>query len=442
MFRGIVSNLSFSPAASSQLTFYWRRLKGENLTRQLSMVMAGALVMLQVATIIAPPDPANASGDNDIIRGGIGCGQHPQTTILNIYDTRADIQALFNRFGVYRVDLQNTQLGSLNSSNHAFLSLGRNNVFAQDTVVHGLDGHAYLMRPLYLWGNNIPYPALEGRRHGDNKYFAVMCNCGNLVITDATPTSPPPPPPPPPVYAPPPAPHPVPTPPPAHPTPPPVAPPPVAPPPPPPPPPVTPVTPPTPPGKPNISLKKSAILVAAAGGARKDANGATAGAGDVIEYTLTTSNTGDADEKNYEVVENIRDVMEYADVIDPGGATLFDGNLIWPKATIKEGKSVVNSFQMRVKSPIPTQPISISDPKSFDLKMDNVYGNVVTVSLTIPVQKQIEAASTTLPQTGAGTTTLIVMTLVAAIGYFYFRNRQLLTEVAMLRNDHHGTGGR
>ncbi len=141
------------------------------------------------------------------------------------------------------------------------------------------------------------------------------------------------------------------------------------------------------------------------------------------------------------MVENIRDILEYADVISPGGATLQDGSLTWPKTTIKDGESDVRTFQVKVKSPIPINPISVSDPLSYDLKMNNVYGNVVVVNLQVPPEKQIEVASATLPQTGTGTTTFIVFVLVSAMAYFYFRNRQLMTEVAMLRNDHHGPGG-
>ncbi len=73
--------------------------------------------------------------------------------------------------------------------------------------------------------------------------------------------------------------------------------------------------------------------------------------------------------------------------------------------------------------------------------MNNVYGNVVITNLQPPVPKQVEMAAAQLPATGAGTSSLIVIVLICAIAYFYYRNRQLIREVSMLRNDHHGTGG-
>ena len=97
MFKQIVSNLSFSPAAATQLTYYWRRLRREQLTRQLAMFMAIGLMGVQVMTIVAPADPATAASSNDIIYGGIAT-KHPQATMLGIYDNKPEIKRLFNHY--------------------------------------------------------------------------------------------------------------------------------------------------------------------------------------------------------------------------------------------------------------------------------------------------------------------------------------------------------
>ena len=448
MFYNIVSNLSLSPASTSHLTFYWRRLKREEITRKFSMVMAGALVFLQIATIVAPPDPATASSSNDIIRGGINT-PNPKQTLLNEYDKKAEIRAIYTHFGITRNDIKNSKKGSLNSNNHSLKSLGRNPHSAQDKKIR-IGGKTFYLRPLYTWGDGIKYPALEGKRKVDGKYFAVLLDCANPVVVDATPPKsgelitpkdktksketitqtnkpkpkPTPTPTPTPTSTPTPTPvvTPTPT---ATPTPTPEAP---------------PVTPVVDEETPNITLSKSASIISAIDGSVKDANGAQAQPGDIIEYTLTTANTGKASAKDYVVTENMNDILEYAKVIDPRGGILFDGTLTWPKTTIAAGKSYIATFQVQVDNPLPTNPKSVSDPGSYDLRMDNVYGNMVSVHLSIPPQKQIEVASEALPETGPGTTTLIVLTFTALIAFFYFRNRQLATEIAMLRGDHHGGG--
>jgi fimbrial isopeptide formation D2 family protein len=431
MFPKIVSNLSMSPASSSQLAYYLRRLQAESVTRVLSVVMALMLAGLQIASIIAPAEAANNCSPNDVVNCGIASTGHPQATMLAQYDAHPDIKALLNRYGIDRNDIANTTHGTLNSGNHAFISFGRVPHFADDVAVH-VDGATFYHRPLYKWGDNITYDDIEGRRHGDNKFFAFLYNCGNLVLTDLTPTTPTPPPSP---VAPParptPAPAPVPAPPkPVTPVAPPATPSPVAP----------TVIPPTPapvaPGQPNIVESKAAAILNPDGTTKGDAATTAANAGDVIEYTLTTTNNGKGAAKDYIVTDDMSDVLEYADVLDSHGATVSNGIMTWPKTTLAINQSNIITLQMKVKSPIPTRPTSISDPNSFDLKLDNVYGNAIRVSLITPPAKEVEAATGQLPQTGPGTSSLIVFALLGGIVYFYFRNRQLVSEVAVLRGDH------
>lgn len=436
MFRSIVSNLSLSPSATTQLAYYYRRLKGEQLTRQLSIVMAVAVAGLQVMTVIAPPDPANAAGStNDIIRGGIGGTNHPQATMLHYYDNNGDIKAILNRYGINRNDIENTKHGTMNSSNHSIKSLGRNphpnNKPGKnwDTKVV-INGTTYYLRPLYSWGDNITYNVIEGRRAIDGKYFAIMINCGNIAITDTTPAPPPKPDKPstPPKVTPKPptpAPQPVPTPTPAQ---------PVTP---------TPITPVIPPPtenlSPNISTLKTGILTRL-DGSTVDANGATAQAGETVTYTVSVTNSGTATEKSFVIRDNVRDIQEYADIVDTENGVLNDGIITWAPTDIAPGASLVVHFAARIKSPLPATPAALSDPRSYDLQIDNVYEkDSVSTKLTAPtVAKQVEVASAALPQTGSGSSTFIIMVITAIIGFLFFRNRQLIYEVSILRHDQGG----
>lgn len=433
MFKRIVSNLSIHPAATGQLTYYWQRLRKEQVTRQLSVFMAMLLIVVQVATILAPPDAATASSTNDIIRGGINT-KHPQQTLLELYDGSGELQALFSKYGITKSDISNTKHGTLNSSNKSFKSFGRNPHSKQDKKVV-IGSHTYYARPLSSWGSDVTYKVLEGQRAVDGRYFAIMIKCGNLVLTDLTPkpilqaqkgsgfgnvpqpkpsgftqTPAPAPTPVTPTVV---TPTPTPTPTPVTPTP----------------------TPVTPEENPNLQLAKTARLTSAADGSTRNAHGATANAGDSIEYTLVTTNIGTGSFKDYVVTENVRDILEYSDITDLRGATLTDGILQWPKATITAGMAHSVSFVTKVKSPVPSRPTAASDPQSYDLQMDNVYGNVISTGVTTPPAKQVEVAAATLPATGPGESSLIVMIVLAVLVFFYARNRQLITEVAILKND-------
>jgi hypothetical protein len=102
------------------------------------------------------------------------------------------------------------------------------------------------------------------------------------------------------------------------------------------------------------------------------------------------------------------------------------------------GATMTRSFTVKVKNPVPPTPIGLSDKSSYDLRMDNIYGNAIQVAIAPPVAKQVEAAATSLPATGAPVATLIVLTVSGLTLFFYFRNRQLLKEVKLLRNEYQG----
>jgi PKD repeat protein len=488
MFRRIVSQLSLSPSAASQLAFYARRLRQEKVTRTFSAVGAVLIVMLQFATIMLPPTPAAAASPSDIIHGGVTS----QDDLLNIYDSNAQVRKIYHYFGVEREDIAKAKSGKINSLDHSYKSLGRVQHLDSDTPV-SIDGVTYWQRGLYTWdtGTNVKsgstYQVYQGTRALDGGYFAILVQCGNIVVK----TNPPQPKP----TVKPPVPTPLPTP------------------------------APTPKGtkiactlltadvtsgevpltvrftglgaatgdsisdwlydfgdaqtdkratgsvihvyqnpgkfivhlqlrgasgkvsdacaytveakpKPAVFTKKKAALNLTQ---NIDATARPAAGGDQIKYILTTKNTGGAS-TNYVVTEHVTDILEYADVTDAGGAKLdqASGVLSWPGQVLSAGQTLTRSFVVKIKSPVPPTPVGLSDRYSYDLKMDNVYGNAIQVAVQPPVAKQVEAASASLPATGTPVATTIVLTVSAMCLFFYFRNRQLIKEVKLLRNEYQG----
>ena len=106
---------------------------------------------------------------------------------------------------------------------------------------------------------------------------------------------------------------------------------------------------------------------------------------------------------------------------------------------MKPGEALTKSVVVTVKNPIPATPVGVSDRDSFNLRMDNVYGaSTVRISIEPPLPKQVEAAATSLPDTGSPIGTAIIIMFCGLSVYFFFRNRQLLTEVKILRADYQG----
>lgn len=172
-----------------------------------------------------------------------------------------------------------------------------------------------------------------------------------------------------------------------------------------------------------------------------DANNTTAHASDVLRYTLTIANTGDAPATNFalsgEYGENIADIMEYADLTDKGDASFNETTkvLSWGAVTIPAGGQVQKTFSVTVKNPIPATPTSVSNPVSFDYVMHNKYGRDVVVNLDKPANKIIEQTATSLPETGPGTSMIITTIGVMIVAYFFYRSRLLAKELEIVHHE-------
>lgn len=120
-----------------------------------------------------------------------------------------------------------------------------------------------------------------------------------------------------------------------------------------------------------------------------DATTRAAGAGDIIEYTLVTKNTGDM-ETNYVVEDGVADILEYADITaisDGGGQIAGDPNtndaqlVSYPSANISGGSEIVRKFTVQVLNPLPNNPVN---GFHFDDKMYNIYGNEILILIGRP----------------------------------------------------------
>ena len=195
---------------------------------------------------------------------------------------------------------------------------------------------------------------------------------------------------------------------------------------------------------PVLSIKKGASNITKN---ISDANNTTASAGDVIEYTLTTTNISDVDAKDVVLQpEDLGDVLEYSNLdFNTLQGGVFDQNkqiLAWTaKITIKAGESVKKVFRVTVKSPIPSTPRPDSVTKTMgDLNMHNWYGNTVDIKLPGTPVKTIEQ-TTTLPNTGPGTSLLLGFITMTVAGYFFARSRLLATELDIVKNEYATTNG-
>jgi len=201
MFRKLVSNLPFSPALVGQLGFYARRLKKEEVTRRLGLIVMALALVVQSFAVFSPPESANASNASDMIRGGVDS----VSDILSAYDSGArgnnDFKDNMDYAGVTRAELASLKSGTLNSQSEgkgskAWQTWGRTHRFSasQGEVKHviplsGGGTSTLYSKPLWLYDTNSysskhgsSYPAYIGYSKKIGK-FAIMKGCGNIITT-------------------------------------------------------------------------------------------------------------------------------------------------------------------------------------------------------------------------------------------------------------------
>lgn len=191
----------------------------------------------------------------------------------------------------------------------------------------------------------------------------------------------------------------------------------------------------TPPAK--IETSKTAVNVSQG---NVSATTVTAKENDRITFTVTAQNTGGT-AKVFTFEDNIGDTLEYSKLTDNGGGTYNQASrmLSWPAVNLKPGEKQARTFAVQILSTIPATPQGVSDPSSYDCKIENAfYTSSVTFPVTCPTPKVIEQVVPELPHTGPRENMLFAGVVLAVVTFFYLRSRQLSTEVRLIRRDVNG----
>lgn len=184
---------------------------------------------------------------------------------------------------------------------------------------------------------------------------------------------------------------------------------------------------------PIITLQKKVSNVTAG---LLDANGTQAKGGDVLEYTLITTNGAKKMSAKHTTKENIADILDYADLLPDSSATLDkDKNLVWPEQTILASSQLKQVFRVKIKDVIPATPAATANAGTYDLKLTNVYGNTTTVTLPCPPALCVQTRVEKLPNTGPGMSLALTFISLVVISYFYARSRLLGKEITIIKHD-------
>jgi hypothetical protein len=483
MINKLLANLPFNPSLIEDVSFYAKRLRKEESVRRLGLILVVISMFIQFFVALSPPEKSVQASSNDVISGGVSTiGDLQKKCKESSNDKNPGARALYARFGIScanmtNANVSNTTFNFQNQGANKTRTVGRINFsFTDDTRIGPYDGVHFYSRSAAEWQGSEAAYDFGVVKDSQNSYYHIwiLKGCGNIaykhssgpdtaapkpIATVNTPAVTPQPVAPTPV-----APTPV--------TPTPVTPTPVTP---------TPVTPvvTTCPGYPNMPASEGCICPynpALPKGSDKctpevckdnpllkpddkDCGTVTllknvqnvtqnlspvltlttkAKASDVLEYSLVTTNTNVQAAKTGFVVEDyIGDVLDYATVDEAslttqGGTLSADKKIItWANQTVPAGGKLTNTFRVTMKSVIPSTNQPNATAPDFDCKMENGYGNLVTVNVDCPLVKQAEK----LPNTGPGTTVGIAFGITVVSSYFFARSRLLAKELELVKKD-------
>lgn len=387
MFRKLITGLSFSPSLIGEVALFAKRLKRERQLRLAGLIAVIFAAALNLVATLYPPESTNTASNYDMIYGGV---QSTQELLTKYDNNESSLKDIFTTIGITREELTTLSEGVVQPDEAAALVAARTSQASQtegEQKVHyqktsGGSGALYF-NPISLWNTSLPlslsapsHPALIGNSKNIG-WFAVLKGSGSLALK-TLPNK---------LIA---------------------------------------------PAAPPVQFSKKAYNET-----QRSSNPTTyAHASDRITYELQALNTGDATHTT-RFVEQIGDILEYADIVNTGGGALDmrAQTLTWPEMRLAPQESATRQFSIRLKAQLPASARGTSNPLSYDCTITNTLGTAVHTPVLCPPAKYIEAISHKLPPLSATINYGFSLTLVIVASYFYLRARQQEEEVRLIRRD-------
>ena len=389
MFRKLVSNLSFSPALITQVGFYAHRLRQEEITRRLTIVFVALALVVQSLAVFSPPESANASSEQDLIRGGI---QSLEDLLVRYDKNTDDIRDIYTTLGIERNEIVATKESTFNSKEDIY-SVSR---YGQYSAEQGETSFSYkrsaggsgirYISPLALSDtsdakkrNGTTHKAWIGQS-AKVGWFAIIQTSASIA-TKGYPTT------------------------------------------------ITPNT-----ATATTSLIKSISVQNLS--QNSDATTALAKPFDKMSYTISVKNTGEKTAQ-LPLALNLSDALEYASLVDDGGGVLDPETktITWNTVSIPAGGTQQRTFALQLFSAIPVTPSGTSNGNSYDCIMATTFGNNMQVNVECPPIKGVESIIGDLPTVGLVANLIFSGLLIAIVTYFYFRTRQMKKEIRLIRHN-------
>lgn len=382
MFRKLVSNLPYCPALIEDIGFYAKRLKQEEITRRSSFIVAALAVAIQSFAVFSPPEAANASSEQDIIRGGVNS---LEDLLVRYERNEEDIKDIYSAAGVTKKEILSTKQDSVRASGNIYMLSRYGQLSSSEKEISmpypkstGGTGVRYFSPITSVADQGAKFRAWVGQSSSLG-WFAILQTNGSLVtkgtpiVTKSADTT-------------------------------------------------------------NVSTSKSISIRNIS--QNVDGNIFTANSNDEISYSIKQTNNSDSTVSTPFTVR-LGDLLEYSSLIDSGGGNFDAKNmtLSWPTIDLIPKESQYHTFTIKMLAEMPATATGISNPASYDCNLSVVFGNKLETPVACPPLKGVEGFLYQLPSIGTGPNMLFAALLLVTILFFYFRARQQGQEIKMVRHN-------
>lgn len=382
MFRKLVSNLPFSPALIHDVGFYASRLRKEEVTRQLTLIFVALTLVMQSLAVFSPPESANASSEQDIVRGGLS---GLDDFLLRYERNDDDLKDIFTAIGISQSELATMRPSTIRVTDDSYLltRYGQLSANANEASLSyqrsvGGIGVRYFSPLADITRSTATFEGWTGESPATG-WFAVLKSSGGLVTRGL-------------------------------------------------------------PSAVSAAGASNSLITKTVTATNLSQSGApattTAQPLDKIAYTIKAVNTGTTS-ATIPFSVHLSDVLEYATLIDAGGAT-YDSTtatLSWQQTQLAAGKSQERTFVVQLFSELPATATGQSNPASYDCTLAVSFGTRSSTPVACPPAKATESIINQLPTTSLATNIIFGGTLLAIVTYFYVRTRQLKKEIRIIRHN-------
>ncbi len=382
MFRKLVSNLPYSPALITEVGFYAKRLRGEDVTRRVTVLFVALAFIMQSLALFSPPESANASSEQDIIRGGVS----DLNDFLARYDhNEDDVKDIYSAVGISRSEIAAAHPGTIKNNDDLY-------VMSRYGQLSSSSKEISMSYPRSVGGVGVryfsPLTEISDSHHsfrgwiGNSAalgWFGIIQTSGSLATRGVPSTF-----------------------------------------------------------NPVGANTTTAVKLISAQNLTQNlpSESVTAKPYDKISYTLKASNPHHMS-TTADFSLRISDILEYSTLIDAGGGSLDQtkDTLSWPSVELGPGQFQTRTFIVQLLASVPATGTGVSNPESFDCELTATFGNAHQTKVDCPLAKGLESAFLQLPGVGTGGTLIFLATLSLIVSFFAIRTRQLKKEIRIIRHN-------